>query len=46
LFFQHFIKRAEIEFGTERQNTARTCTGKRAKSVQFVPHPCASAGAS
>ncbi len=38
LFFQHFRERAEIEFGTERQNVARTCTGKRAKSVQFVPH--------
>ncbi len=36
LFFQHFMKRAEIEFGTERQNVARTCTAKRAKSVQFV----------
>jgi hypothetical protein len=35
LFFQYFVKRAEIEFGTERQNAARTCTGKRAKSVHF-----------
>ncbi len=36
LFFQHFRGRAEIGLGTEWQNAARTCTGKRAISVQFV----------